>query len=88
MARWPVGHLVQLLGDCQPECCLVGRLTAIGRRLTAIGSGQQRNVKLSDEADRYFKEKCCTVELHPTPKAIQVWNQAEGKTIAMFHVTC
>ena len=53
-----------------------------------IGSGQDGNVKLSDEAENYFKEKGCSVELHPTPEAIKVWNQAEGKTIAMFHVTC
>ena len=45
-------------------------------------------MKLSDEADHYFKEKGCSVELYPTPEAIRVWNQAEGKTIAMFHVTC
>ena len=23
-----------------------------------------------------------------TPQAIEVWNQAEGKAIGMFHVTC
>jgi hypothetical protein len=45
--------------------------------LTAIGSGQQGNVKLSDEADHYFKEKGCSVELYPTPESIRVWNQAE-----------
>ncbi len=59
-----------------------------GAERLIIGSGQQGNVKLSEEAERYFKEKGCSVELHPTPEAIQVWNKAEGKTIAMFHVTC
>ena len=59
-----------------------------GAERLIIGSGQYGNVKLSEEAERYFKEKGCSVELHPTPEAIQVWNEAEGKTIAMFHVTC
>ena len=59
-----------------------------GAERLIIGSGQYGNVKLSDEAERYFKEKGCSVELHPTPEAIQVWNEAEGKTIGMFHVTC
>ena len=59
-----------------------------GAERLIIGSGQYGNVKLSDEAERYFKEKGCSVELHPTPEAIKVWNEAEGKTIAMFHVTC
>ena len=59
-----------------------------GAERLIIGSGQYGNVKLSDEAERYFKEKGCSVELHPTPEAIQVWNEVEGKTIGMFHVTC
>ncbi len=59
-----------------------------GAERLIIGSGQYGNVKLSDEAADYFKEKGCSVELHPTPEAINVWNSAEGKTIGMFHVTC
>jgi hypothetical protein len=59
-----------------------------GAERLIIGSGQYGNVKLSDEAEHYFQEKGCSVELHPTPEAIQVWNETEGKTIAMFHLTC
>jgi hypothetical protein len=59
-----------------------------GAERLIIGSGQFGNVKLSEEAERYFKEKGCSVELHPTPEAVLVWNQAEGKSIGMFHVTC
>jgi hypothetical protein len=59
-----------------------------GAERLIIGSGQYGNVKLSQEAENYFKYKGCSVELHSTPEAIQVWNQSEGKTIAMFHVTC
>ena len=59
-----------------------------GAERLIIGSGQYGNVKLSEEAERYFKEKGCTVDLHPTPEAIKVWNEAEGRTIGMFHVTC
>jgi hypothetical protein len=59
-----------------------------GAERLIVGSGQYGNVKLSQEAGHYFKEKGCSVELHPTPEAIQVWNKAEGNTIGMFHVTC
>ncbi|MFZ1936356.1 MAG: MTH938/NDUFAF3 family protein [Thermoguttaceae bacterium] len=59
-----------------------------GAERLIIGSGQYGKVKLSEEADHYFKENDCSVELHPTPDAIKVWNEAEGKTIGMFHVTC
>ena len=59
-----------------------------GAERLIVGSGQHDSVRLSEEAERYFGEKGCTVELHPTPEAIRVWNEAEGKTIGMFHVTC
>jgi hypothetical protein len=59
-----------------------------GAERLIIGSGQHHSVRLSDEAESYFKKKGCSVELHPTPEAIEVWNEAEGKTIGMFHVTC
>jgi hypothetical protein len=59
-----------------------------GAERLIIGSGQNDSVRVSEEAEGYFKKKGCSVDLHPTPKAIQVWNEAEGKTIGMFHVTC
>jgi len=59
-----------------------------GAERLVIGTGQYGNVKLSDEAEGYFKDKACSVELSPTPEAVKAWNKAEGKTIAMFHVTC
>jgi hypothetical protein len=52
-----------------------------------IGTGQQGMVKLSNEAAEYLRKKC-QVELLPTPKAIRVWNEAEGTVIGMFHITC
>lgn len=59
-----------------------------GAERLIIGSGQYGNVKLSEEAEHFFKENACSVDLHSTPEAIQVWNESEGKTIGMFHVTC
>jgi hypothetical protein len=53
-----------------------------------IGTGQEGHVQLSEEAQAFFREEDCLVELFPTPRAIEVWNQAEGKAIAMFHVNC
>jgi hypothetical protein len=45
-------------------------------------------VKLSDEAAGYFKDRNCEVELLPTARAVEVWNQAGGAVIGLFHVTC
>ena len=59
-----------------------------GAEQLIIGSGQNDTLRVSEEAEEYFRKKCCSVELHATPEAIEVWNEAGGNTIAMFHVTC
>lgn len=54
-----------------------------------VGTGQEGNVRLSEEAAGYFKRKQCDVQLLPTPEAIHVWNEADdGAVIGLFHVTC
>jgi hypothetical protein len=53
-----------------------------------IGTGQTGFVKLSEEAEDFFRGKKCGVELLPTPWAIERWNELEGRITAMFHVTC
>jgi hypothetical protein len=53
-----------------------------------IGTGQQGNVQLSEEAKDYFARKRCRVQLLPTPTAIRVWNEVDGAVIGLFHVTC
>ena len=58
-----------------------------GAERLVIGTGQQGLVKLSGEAAEYLQDKC-QVELLPTQKAIQAWNEAEGAVIGLFHVTC
>jgi len=53
-----------------------------------VGSGQYGNVALSPEAAVYFKRKGCPVEVLPTPAMIDVWNEAKGSAMGLFHVTC
>lgn len=53
-----------------------------------IGTGQSGKLKLSDEAAGFFRQKECHPVLLPTPEAIQVWNEAKGSTIGLFHITC
>ena len=53
-----------------------------------IGTGQHGVLKLSEEAEAFFKHHDCNVQAVPTPDAVNAWNEAEGKVIAMFHVTC
>ncbi len=59
-----------------------------GAERLVIGAGQQGLVKLSSEATEYLQREKCQVELLPTPEAIQVWNEAKGAVIGLFHVTC
>jgi len=59
-----------------------------GAERLIVGTGQYGYVKLSDEAAEYMAQKKCSVELMPTPEAVDAWNQAGGAVIAMFHVTC
>lgn len=53
-----------------------------------IGTGQQDQVRLSDEAAEYLSRHGCAVDLWPTPKAIKRWNEADGRVLGLFHVTC
>jgi hypothetical protein len=59
-----------------------------GAEKLIIGSGQDGQVGLSEEAAGYFKKKNCEVILEPTPEALKKWNKAEGSVIGLFHVTC
>jgi hypothetical protein len=59
-----------------------------GAERLIVGAGQSGLVTLSAEAATFFREHQCQVELWPTPKAIQVWNEAGGAVIGLFHVTC
>jgi hypothetical protein len=59
-----------------------------GADLLVVGTGQYGLVQLSDEAAKYFERRKCKVKLRPTPEAIQVWNEAKGDVIGLFHVTC
>jgi hypothetical protein len=59
-----------------------------GAERLIVGTGQQGNVRLSDEAAAYFKDRKLEVELLLTPDAIRRWNKAKGATIGLFHVTC
>ena len=53
-----------------------------------IGSGQTGMVRLSDEAAELFNKKNCLVEILPTGKAIEKWNEEKGSVIGLFHITC
>ena len=53
-----------------------------------IGSGCQGMVNLSKEAEDYFKNKKCKINLYPTPKAVEKWNDVTGRVIGLFHITC
>jgi hypothetical protein len=59
-----------------------------GAERLIIGSGHQGMVNLSDDAIDYLKKKKCKVDMYPTPKAIEKWNDTIGRAIGLFHVTC
>jgi len=59
-----------------------------GAERLIVGTGQYDSVRLSEEAEAYLREHDCRTELAATPDAIHLWNEAKGKVIGLFHVTC
>ena len=59
-----------------------------GAELLIIGTGKFDSVRLSQEASTYLEERDCRTRLAATPDAIHIWNEAVGKIIGLFHVTC
>jgi len=59
-----------------------------GAALLVIGTGQYDRVRLSEEAKVYLQKHNCQTKLAATPDAIRLWNEAQGKVIGLFHVTC
>lgn len=59
-----------------------------GSKLLVLGAGQEGNVRLSPEAEAYLAKKGCEIVIQPTPQALRVFNEARGKKIGLFHVTC
>ncbi len=45
-------------------------------------------MRLSEEAEDYFKKHGCTVVLRRTPEAIDAFNRSREPKIALLHVTC
>lgn len=59
-----------------------------GAKKLILGTGQEDNVRLSDEARAFFEEQGVKCILKPTPEAIKTYNKTEGAKIGLFHVTC
>ena len=59
-----------------------------GAERLIIGGGQYGRVELSAEAAEYLARKRCDVLLVPAPEVTASWNEAKGKVIGLFHVTC
>jgi hypothetical protein len=59
-----------------------------GAQRLIVGTGQEGNVTLSEEAANYFKQVQCEVQTLSTPQAIRLWNETKGAVIGLFHVTC
>jgi len=56
--------------------------------LLIIGSGFDEMVRLADEGRALLEERGVRWELLPTPRAIEAWNEAEGRRALLLHVTC
>ncbi len=53
-----------------------------------IGAGHFNRVRLSPEAEKYFQEQNCLVEILKTPDAVNSWNESKDRVIGLFHLTC
>ncbi len=59
-----------------------------GMEILVIGTGQYGALRLSKEAEDFFRENSVTVILQKTPEAIDTFNKRGEKTAGLFHVTC
>jgi hypothetical protein len=59
-----------------------------GIKWLIIGTGQSDLLRLSPEAEEFFETHDCQVQLAATPEAVRAWNQATGRGVGLFHVTC
>jgi hypothetical protein len=59
-----------------------------GAEIFVFGTGQEGVARLSDEAAAFLSEKGCEVKAVRTPDAVNFWNNAKGKVIGLFHITC
>jgi len=59
-----------------------------GAELLVIGTGRFDSVRLSEEAQAHLEKHNCQTTLARTTEAIHIWNEAQGKVIGLFHVTC
>ena len=77
---------VRLFSTLVPdEVCRDVRATLRQIRLAA---DEARNWDVLSDTSCRKGAKECSVDLFPTPAAVEAWNEAQGKTIGMFHVTC
>lgn len=54
-----------------------------------VGTGQSGQLSLTDEAEQFLRDNGYEkIEEYPTPKAIDRWNEIQGKVEGLFHVTC
>ncbi len=59
-----------------------------GAERLIVGCGQNGLLELSGQALSFLQQQECKVNTLTTPKAVEVWNAAEGAVIGLFHVTC
>ena len=59
-----------------------------GAEQLIFGTGQHGVARLSEEAEKFFRDRNCHVSTYPTSEAIEKWNAAKGKVIGLYHVTC
>ena len=66
----------------------VAHILGEGADRLIVGSGQYGALEITAPAADYLEGRGCAVEVLPTPRAVEVWNAAEGAVIGVFHVTC
>jgi hypothetical protein len=59
-----------------------------GAEVLLIGGGQFGRVRLSPEAEAFFQDRKCNVDIRPTPEAVKAWNESTQTLLGLFHITC
>ena len=59
-----------------------------GTSALVVGAGFLGRVRLSPEAAAFLSERQCTPTILPVRRAAQFWNETQGQTAGLFHITC
>ncbi len=59
-----------------------------GPEVLFVGTGKSGNIELTEDAQRYLRQRSIDCRLLKTPEAVEAYNESQQRKAALIHVTC